>query len=161
MERAAGPFLVPPPPRRSGSKESPTYPSAQELLPAAVQPSSQLPGTEECLTPSEVRRRCKAGSCLVLCGRAVYDVSGFIRRHPGGERLLRENAGQDVSALLRGPPHHHSENALRWMEQYRVGTLLSEESDRLKDPKPQVIDEIEVLVMGSSEVCLVKGLGRR
>ncbi|XP_078525976.1 fatty acid 2-hydroxylase [Lissotriton helveticus] len=135
MERA-DPLLVPPPPRWSESKKSPTAPGALgELSAAGARPSSRGPG--EGLTPAEVRRRCRAGSCLVLCGPAVYDVSGFVRRHPGGERLLRGRAGQDVSALLRGPPHRHSQNALRWLEQYRVGTLGGEEPDRREDPAPQ------------------------
>ncbi|XP_012860612.2 fatty acid 2-hydroxylase [Echinops telfairi] len=32
-------------------------------------------------------------------------------------------AGQDISADLDGPPHRHSANARRWLEQYYVGEL--------------------------------------
>ncbi|NXQ81016.1 FA2H hydroxylase, partial [Nyctibius grandis] len=72
---------------------------------------------------AEVRARCAQGSCLVRCRRRLYDLSGFVRLHPGGEQLLRRRAGTDVSAALDGPPHRHSANARRWLEQYYVGEL--------------------------------------
>ncbi|NXO53810.1 FA2H hydroxylase, partial [Aramus guarauna] len=67
------------------------------------------------------RARCAQGACLVRCRRRLYDLSGFVRLHPGGEQLLRRRAGTDVSAALDGPPHRHSANARRWLEQYYVG----------------------------------------
>lgn len=72
---------------------------------------------------AEVRARCARGACLVSCRRRLYDLSGFVRLHPGGEQLLRRRAGTDVSAALDGPPHRHSENARRWLEQYYVGDI--------------------------------------
>ncbi|NXU97915.1 FA2H hydroxylase, partial [Cettia cetti] len=72
---------------------------------------------------AEVRARCAQGACLVSCHRRLYDLSGFVRLHPGGEQLLRRRAGTDVSAALDGPPHRHSENARRWLEQYYVGEI--------------------------------------
>ncbi|NWH18993.1 FA2H hydroxylase, partial [Grus americana] len=72
---------------------------------------------------AEVRARCAQGACLVRCHRRLYDLSGFVRLHPGGEQLLRRRAGTDVSAALDGPPHRHSANARRWLEQYYVGEM--------------------------------------
>lgn len=43
--------------------------------------------------------------------------------HPGGEALLLRRSGKDVSQEIDGPPHRHSENARRWMEQYYIGEL--------------------------------------
>ncbi|RXM29579.1 Casein kinase II subunit alpha [Acipenser ruthenus] len=54
----------------------------------------------------------------------VYDVTGFLKRHPGGEALILRQAGSDVSREMEGPPHRHSENARRWMEQYYIGDLV-------------------------------------
>nr|XP_020653511.1 fatty acid 2-hydroxylase [Pogona vitticeps] len=50
---------------------------------------------------------------------------------PGAE-VLRERAGTDVRAALDGPPHRHSENARRWLEQYRVGWLDGPSQDGLE-----------------------------
>uniref|UniRef100_A0A8C3HPU3 Fatty acid 2-hydroxylase n=1 Tax=Chrysemys picta bellii TaxID=8478 RepID=A0A8C3HPU3_CHRPI len=74
-------------------------------------------------SPAEVRQRCAQGACLVMRGRRLYDLSGFVRLHPGGEQLLRERAGSDVSAALEGPPHRHSRNARLWLEQYYLGEV--------------------------------------
>ncbi|XP_073163181.1 fatty acid 2-hydroxylase isoform X1 [Lepidochelys kempii] len=87
-------------------------------------------------SPAELRQRCAQGACLVLRGRRLYDLSGFVRLHPGGEQLLRERAGGDVSAALDGPPHRHSRNARRWLEQYYLGELRPA-------PAPQSLLETE------------------
>ncbi|XP_069460244.1 fatty acid 2-hydroxylase [Ambystoma mexicanum] len=119
-----------------GPLEGDTTPREEPQPSAEVRAAST--GTLQVFTPAEVRARCRAGSCLVLCGQRVYDVSSFVRRHPGGERMLLENAGRDVSAALRGPPHQHSENALRWLEQYHVGSLQGQESDEGVEDGQQV-----------------------
>lgn len=77
-------------------------------------------------TPAEVQRRLAAGACWVRRGASLYDLTGFVRHHPGGEQLLQARAGQDISADLDGPPHRHSDNARRWLEQYYVGELRAD-----------------------------------
>ncbi|KAG9272016.1 fatty acid 2-hydroxylase [Astyanax mexicanus] len=74
-------------------------------------------------TEKEVARHCSKESCWVLKGTRVYDVTGFLRMHPGGEALILRRSGKDISPELEGPPHRHSENARRWMEQYYIGEL--------------------------------------
>eukprot|EP00075_Anas_platyrhynchos_P032922 XP_027322175.1 fatty acid 2-hydroxylase [Anas platyrhynchos] len=78
---------------------------------------------------AEVRARCAQGSCVVRCRRRLYDLSAFVRLHPGGEQLLRRRAGTDVSAALDGPPHRHSANARRWLEQYYLGELRDDDEE--------------------------------
>lgn len=65
----------------------------------------------------------------MLMGTRVYDVTGFLRMHPGGEALILGRSGSDVSQYLEGPPHRHSENARRWMEQYYIGELERRSAD--------------------------------
>ncbi|XP_029697209.1 fatty acid 2-hydroxylase [Takifugu rubripes] len=74
-------------------------------------------------TERDVACHCTKESCWVLLGTRVYDVTGFLRMHPGGEALILRRSGNDVSRYLEGPPHRHSENARRWMEQYYIGEL--------------------------------------
>ncbi|KAL7402793.1 hypothetical protein ABVT39_020023 [Epinephelus coioides] len=74
-------------------------------------------------TEREVARHCTKESCWVLLGTRVYDVTSFLRMHPGGEALILRRSGKDVSQEMEGPPHRHSENARRWMEQYYIGEL--------------------------------------
>ncbi|XP_077568261.1 fatty acid 2-hydroxylase-like [Stigmatopora nigra] len=75
-------------------------------------------------TKREVTLHRTKDSCWVLLGSRVYDVTAFLRMHPGGEALILGRSGKDVSKEMEGPPHRHSENARRWMEQYYIGELV-------------------------------------
>ncbi|KAL2093681.1 hypothetical protein ACEWY4_010993 [Coilia grayii] len=81
----------------------------------------------------EVSRHCSKDSCWVLLDTRVYDVTGFLRMHPGGESLILRRSGTDISQQMDGPPHRHSENARRWLEQYYIGELDKDESDETQD----------------------------
>ncbi|XP_042336654.1 fatty acid 2-hydroxylase [Sceloporus undulatus] len=114
------------------------------------------------LSRGEVQRVCAGGGCLVLLGRRVYDVSGFVGLHPGGEELLRSRAGKDVRRDLQGPPHRHSRNARRWLEQHFLGEISPEEKSqshpetwdtgvtaaaaKMMDPRCKAVDEETDLV---------------
>ncbi|MGH0116308.1 UNVERIFIED_CONTAM: hypothetical protein FKN15_003488 [Acipenser sinensis] len=91
------------------------------------------PVSVRCILESEVSQHGSKESCWVLVSGRVYDVTGFLRRHPGGEALILHQAGNDVSREMEGPPHRHSENARRWMEQYYIGDLIKDTAE------PQVI----------------------
>uniref|UniRef100_A0A8C6UMS9 Fatty acid 2-hydroxylase n=1 Tax=Neogobius melanostomus TaxID=47308 RepID=A0A8C6UMS9_9GOBI len=88
-------------------------------------------------TEREVARHCTKDSCWVLLGTRVYDVTNFLRMHPGGEALILRRSGKDISREIEGPPHRHSENARRWMEQYYIGEVDrhsgSEEAQTLRE----------------------------
>jgi len=51
---------------------------------------------------------------LVELKSKLFDVSAFAKRHPGGEKVLREVAGGDVSRFMTGEErlfglrHEHS-----------------------------------------------------
>lgn len=106
-----------------GSRRADARASSCELRSPAMAPA---PPPAASFSAAEVQRRLAAGDCWVRCGARLYDLTGFVRHHPGGEQLLRARAGQDVSADLDGPPHRHSANARRWLEQYYVGDLLGD-----------------------------------
>ncbi|XP_035499389.2 fatty acid 2-hydroxylase [Scophthalmus maximus] len=93
------------------------------------------PASPRVFTEREVARHRTKDSCWVLLGRRVYDVTAFLRMHPGGEALILRRSGRDVRAEMEGPPHRHSENARRWMEQYYIGELdgSTDEAQALRD----------------------------
>ncbi|XP_068460121.1 fatty acid 2-hydroxylase [Clinocottus analis] len=101
------------------------------VLPSCVQSSVQLDAistvsmsaSPRSFTQREVARHSTKDSCWVLLGSRVYDVTSFLRMHPGGEALLLRRSGRDVRREMEGPPHRHSDNARRWMEQYYIGEL--------------------------------------
>lgn len=72
----------------------------------------------------EVSKHCKENSCWVVYREKVYDVSVFLRDHPGGEDLILEYGGKDVTAVMRETEsHEHSDAAYDMMADYCIGTL--------------------------------------
>lgn len=53
----------------------------------------------------------------------VYDVSKYLESHPGGEDLILEYAGGDITAAFTN--QGHSEEALQTLESFKIGTLVS------------------------------------
>lgn len=75
-------------------------------------------------TQSEVARHNNAKSCWVIFDGKVYDVTEFIQDHPGGDDLILDYAGKDVSAIMRDVLEHaHSDAAYEILEEYCLGTL--------------------------------------
>nr|XP_056718320.1 fatty acid 2-hydroxylase [Euleptes europaea] len=113
---------------------------------AGVSPGKQPPPMALAEGPrsysrAELRQRLAQGACLVLRGRRLYDLSAFVRLHPGGEELLRQRAGRDVGAALDGPPHRHSDNARRWLEQYYLGELRHAEPRHPEEEEEEEAEE--------------------
>eukprot|EP00211_Chloroparvula_japonica_P007941 CAMPEP_0119124202 /NCGR_PEP_ID=MMETSP1310-20130426/3891_1 /TAXON_ID=464262 /ORGANISM="Genus nov. species nov., Strain RCC2339" /LENGTH=315 /DNA_ID=CAMNT_0007114119 /DNA_START=118 /DNA_END=1062 /DNA_ORIENTATION=+ len=59
--------------------------------------------------------------CWIIVGAGVYDVSSYLRRHPGGADLIFRNAGKDATRDFTGM--FHSRNASLVLEQLRVGSV--------------------------------------
>ncbi|PWY90037.1 sphingolipid fatty acid hydroxylase [Aspergillus heteromorphus CBS 117.55] len=78
-------------------------------------------------TPAEIETHNNAKSCYVTVGSKVYDVTDFIDGHPGGDDLVLEYAGQDVTEILRDPASHtHSDSAYEILEECHIGFVASE-----------------------------------
>lgn len=74
---------------------------------------------------SEVSRHNSKDSLWVVNNGKVYDVTEFAQRHPGGEEILLEHAGQNVSVIMSSiDPHLHSSAAYQILEKYYIGDLL-------------------------------------
>lgn len=76
-------------------------------------------------------------SCYVAIGDRVFDVTDFLADHPGGEDLVLDYAGKDISVILEDEvSHKHSEAAYEILEEYVVGTLDENANDD-DSTKPQ------------------------
>ncbi|XP_078067169.1 fatty acid 2-hydroxylase [Mustelus asterias] len=106
-------------------------------------------------TIDEVQQHTTVDSCWIIHERRVYDVSAFIKRHPGGEQMIVQRAGRDVSRDMAGPPHRHSPNAQRWLQQYYIGELRQEGDQEEVEgftQKKQAVRERSAANRGSSSV---------
>lgn len=79
------------------------------------------------LSASDVAQHNSSKSCYVTVGRKVYDVTSFLGDHPGGDDLILDWAGKDVSAILKDElSHTHSEAAYEILDDYLVGIIRPE-----------------------------------
>ncbi|KAE8161910.1 hypothetical protein BDV40DRAFT_300838 [Aspergillus tamarii] len=56
----------------------------------------------------EYVQQAESGRALVAVAGFVYDVSNFVDRHPGGEKILKTAMGRDATAMFHGGGHNHS-----------------------------------------------------
>ena len=66
--------------------------------------SPQAPVQREekrCYTRSDVSVHKKSNDCWIVVEGKVYDVSGWLDKHPGGKRIIRHYAGEDATVSMR------------------------------------------------------------
>jgi cytochrome b involved in lipid metabolism len=86
-------------------------------------------------TEEDVQQHTKPESCWVSYNGKVYDVTGFLADHPGGDDLVLEYAGKDVGDIMKDTvSHDHSDSAYDMLEEFCVGRLGTGE---------QIVDEGE------------------
>lgn len=74
------------------------------------------------ISAAEIAKHNTAKSCYVTIGNKVYDVTTFIRDHPGGDDLILDYAGQDVAAILDDEvSHKHSDSAYEVLDDCLIG----------------------------------------
>ncbi|XP_059052297.1 cytochrome b5-like [Achroia grisella] len=77
-------------------------------------------------TRKEIEGRNHREDAAFVIDNVVYDVTQFLREHPGGAEALLDNAGADATRSFSDVGHSHDARAL--MQKYAVGELV--ESDR-------------------------------
>ncbi len=60
--------------------------------------------------------------CWMAIEGKVYDVTSFIEKHPGGERIL-QGCGKDATSLFQAIPKHASGIVKMLMNKYEIGEL--------------------------------------
>ncbi|KAG8911475.1 fatty acid alpha-hydroxylase, partial [Tulasnella sp. 417] len=78
-------------------------------------------------TREDLATHSNTSSCWISRNGKVYDVTGFLQDHPGGEDLILDHAGKDVGEIMKNPDEHdHSDSAYEMLEEYCIGRLGSE-----------------------------------
>lgn len=89
--------------------------------PSASRPSAPGGGAAAVFSRAEVARHRTAEDCWIVIGDGVYDVSGWLARHPGRAGPILAKAGQDASAAFK---HFHAPEVLAsYGPQLRIGTV--------------------------------------
>ncbi|RUS24774.1 hypothetical protein BC938DRAFT_473084 [Jimgerdemannia flammicorona] len=75
-------------------------------------------------TLADIKKHNSAKSCWIIHNDKVYDVTEFVADHPGGDDLILNRAGQDVTGVMKDPlEHDHSESAYEILDDYRIGVV--------------------------------------
>ncbi|KAH8298310.1 hypothetical protein KR018_001945 [Drosophila ironensis] len=94
------------------------------------------------ITLEEVSEHDSFDDCWIVIYDRVYDVTHFLREHPGGDDVIMDHAGRDATIAFHGTGH--SRDAVNQMRNYLIGEL----------PAPQRIfrtDKNKVLSSGIPE----------
>ena len=77
--------------------------------------------SEPTYTMCQLQRHNHAGSAWILVGKTIYDVTPYIRSHPGGmETILRKSGG---AADCTEDLHFHSKRAQKEWRKFKVGLM--------------------------------------
>ncbi|XP_066569896.1 cytochrome b5 type B [Amia ocellicauda] len=86
-------------------------------------------------TLEEIKQHNTSKNTWLILHDKIYDVTGFLEEHPGGEEVLLEQAGGDATESFEDVGH--STDAREMLQQFFVGELHM--NDRKKDSSKDVL----------------------
>ncbi|NWW64160.1 CYB5 protein, partial [Ifrita kowaldi] len=84
----------------------------------------------------EVQKHNNSQSTWIIIHHRIYDVTKFLDEHPGGEEVLREQAGGDATENFEDVGH--STDARTMSESFIVGELHPDDRSKLQKPTVSV-----------------------
>ncbi|NWT52425.1 CYB5 protein, partial [Locustella ochotensis] len=85
----------------------------------------------------EVQKHNNSQSTWIIIHNRIYDVTKFLDEHPGGEEVLREQAGGDATENFEDVGH--STDARTMSESFIVGELHPDDRSKLQKPTETLI----------------------
>lgn len=80
---------------------------------------------EKYFTLDEIKKHSNVKSCWIVIHGSVYDLTKYLKDHPGGPNVLLEYAGLDGSFLFDRAAH--SKKTKAHMENYKIGEVSDRE----------------------------------
>lgn len=123
----AGIIFVTMPKDRSATSTRPTTSGSASTTSQATESSSKT----DPITAETVAEHTSATDCWTIINDVVYDISDYVRNHPGGSEILRA-CGTDGSQLFNsrrdgservGSGTPHSSSARNILADFQIGTL--------------------------------------
>lgn len=85
---------------------------------------------------AELSQHNKDTDCWIAVDGVVYDVTKFLKAHPGGKNVIVSSSGKDVTSEFYG--YHKKEVLLKYGPKFRVGVM--ENSKQLEPPPSPAFD---------------------
>ncbi|XP_043945716.1 cytochrome b5 [Protopterus annectens] len=89
----------------------------------------------------DVQKHNNSRSTWIIIHHKIYDVTKFLEEHPGGEEVLREQAGGDATESFEDVGH--STDARTMSTQYVIGELHPDDHAKLQRPSETLITTME------------------
>lgn len=89
---------------------------------AAAPASSAAPAPAKSYTMAQVAKHNTATDCWTVVNKKVYNVTGWVNKHPGGSRVITAMCGRDGTAMFRGE-HGTSGKPSSVLAAYQIGVL--------------------------------------
>lgn len=103
----------------------------------ATKPKSVIPPRaqqiDKSVTRAEVAEHASSNDCWTIINNNAYNITGYIKDHPGGEEIVLRACGKDATAQFTtrrdgqeriGSGTPHSPNARETLERFRIGSLV-------------------------------------
>ncbi|GAB5593077.1 fatty acid alpha-hydroxylase [Umbelopsis nana] len=76
-------------------------------------------------TLAQIAKHNSLKSCWVIHNGKIYDVTEFAPDHPGGDDLILDHAGKNVTDIMKDElQHSHSDAAYEMLEEYYIGDVV-------------------------------------
>jgi len=79
-------------------------------------------------TWDQVKKHCHRNDQWLVINRKVYNVTQWVKRHPGGFRVISHYAGEDATVTTASPPpppSHHQHIHQHHHQHYQQNILLN------------------------------------
>lgn len=100
---------------------------------------SEPPEAGPFFTLAEVAKRSTDEEAWLVIHDRVYDVTGFLNEHPGGDKVLLEQAGRDATENFEDVGH--SVDAKEMLKQYLIGEVHPDDRRRDASEVPSTFHE--------------------
>ncbi|XP_060630966.1 cytochrome b5 [Anolis sagrei] len=92
-------------------------------------------------TLEEIQKHNHSQSTWIILHNRIYDLTKFLEEHPGGEEVLREQAGGDATESFEDVGH--STDARTLSDTFIIGELHPDDWDKIKKPTDTYITTVE------------------
>lgn len=118
-----GPVATTRAPSGASTSTSAVAPGASTTVPASV-PSTTAPSVAR-FTTAQIATHSSSSSCWLVVNGRVYDVTTYLRSHPGGSRTITPWCGKEstVAFATEDGRGEHSTDAYVQLERYLIGEL--------------------------------------
>ncbi|XP_066480269.1 cytochrome b5 [Tiliqua scincoides] len=89
----------------------------------------------------EIQKQNHSQSTWIILHHRVYDLTKFLEEHPGGEEVLREQAGGDATENFEDVGH--STDARGLSETFIIGELHPDDHEKIQRPVDPYITTLE------------------